>query len=87
MSQSVDHDTLGQLIAARLSRKETIVAEIVDATLEEIYQALKRGECVSLKNFGTFYVSAERESWVFKFNPSRRRCALFGWSSTYKGNS
>ena len=87
MSQRIDRDTLVQLIAARLSRKETIVAEIVDATLEEIYQALKRGECVSLKNFGTFYVRTERESWVFKFNPSQRLRALFGWSSTYKGNS
>jgi DNA-binding protein HU-beta len=86
MSKRVDRDALVQLIAARLSKQEAVVAEIVDATLEEIYQALKRGECVSLKNFGTFYVRPERESWVFKFNPSQRLRALFGWSSTYKGD-
>ncbi len=86
MSKRVDRDDLVQLIAVHLSKKETLVAEIVDATLEEIYQALKRGECVSLKNFGTFYVRPERESWVFKFNPSQRLRALFSWSSTYKGD-
>ena len=86
MSQRVDRDALVQLIAAHLSKQEAVVAEIVDATLEEIYEALKRGECVSLKNFGTFYVRPERESWVFKFNPSQRLRALFGWSSTYKGD-
>jgi len=58
----------------------------VDAVLEEIYEALKRGECVSLKNFGTFYVRPERESWVFKFNPAQRLRKLFGWSSTYSGD-
>jgi DNA-binding protein HU-beta len=53
--------------------------------LEEIYQALKQGESVSLRDFGTFYVRPERESWVFKFNPSQKLRKLFGWSSTYKG--
>jgi DNA-binding protein HU-beta len=60
--------------------------EAVDAVLEEIYEALKRGECVSLKNFGTFYVRPERECWVFKFNPAQRLRKLFGWSSTYTGD-
>jgi len=61
------------------------VEEIVDATLEEIYEALKQGECVSLRNFGTFYVRPERKSWVFRFNPSQRLRKFFGWSSTHKG--
>jgi DNA-binding protein HU-beta len=46
---------------------------------------LKGGEGVSLRGFGSFYVRAERDSWVFKFNPSQRLRALFGWSSTYRG--
>jgi DNA-binding protein HU-beta len=61
------------------------VAEIVDGFLEEIYAALKGGDSVSLRGFGSFYVRAERDSWVFKFNPSQRLRALFGWSSTYRG--
>lgn len=61
------------------------VAAVVDAFLEEVYEALKRGESVSLRNFGSFYVRPEQESWVFRFNPSQRLRALFGWSSTYRG--
>jgi DNA-binding protein HU-beta len=30
-------------------------------------------------------VRHERDSWVFKFNPCQKWRALFGWSSTYKG--
>jgi DNA-binding protein HU-beta len=53
--------------------------------LEEIYEALKRGESVSLHSFGTFYIDVRRSGTVFKFNPAQRLRALFGWSSTYKG--
>ena len=78
MSERIDRDELVRLVSERVSKNEAEVAEIVDATLNEIYQALKRGSCVSLKNFGTFYVRPERDSWVFKFNPSQRLRALFG---------
>jgi DNA-binding protein HU-beta len=61
------------------------VGEVVDATLAEIYEALKRGQSVSLRDFGSFYVRPERDRWVFKFNPSQRLRKLFGWSSTYRG--
>ncbi len=57
----------------------------MDTTLEEICQALKASECVSLRTFGSLYVLAECESWVFTFNSSQRLRALFGWSSTYTG--
>ncbi|HXV44348.1 MAG TPA: HU family DNA-binding protein [Anaerolineae bacterium] len=72
-------------VSTRTDQDTTIVERVVEATLEEIYEALKRGESVSLRNFGTFYVRPERETWVFKFNPSQRLRKLFGWSSTYKG--
>lgn len=55
------------------------------AFLDEIYQAIKRDQGVTLKGFGGFFVRPERESWVFKFNPCQKWRALFGWSSTYKG--
>ena len=81
----VDKKELIRRISKRIPKDTGTVEEIVDATLEEIYEALKQGECVSLRNFGTFYVRPERDSWVFKFNPSQRLRKLFGWSSTYKG--
>jgi DNA-binding protein HU-beta len=59
-----------------------VVERIVDVFLAEIYEALQRGESVSLRDFGSFYVRPERTSWVFKFNPSQRLRKLFGWSST-----
>jgi len=85
MSDRIERDELIERVCKRTGNSVKTVEKIVDATLEEIYEALKQRERVSLKNFGTFYVRSERESWVFKFNPSQRLRKLFGWSSTYKG--
>ena len=85
MSDRIDRSALITLVTDRVGRDRDMVEEIVEATLQEIYEALKRGECVSLRDLGTFYVRPERDSWCFKFNPSQRLRKLFGWSSTYKG--
>ena len=85
MATRIDKKELVNRVAQRLAGVEPSAEQMVEATLEEIYEALKRGECVSLRHFGTFYIRHERKSWVFKFNPSQRLRALFGWSSTYKG--
>jgi DNA-binding protein HU-beta len=85
MSDRIDKKALITLVTEHVGNDTDTVEEIIEATLETIYEALKRGRCVSLRNFGTFYVRPERRSWVFKFNPSQRLRKLFGWSSTYKG--
>jgi DNA-binding protein HU-beta len=85
MRDRVEKRDLVRLVSQRIPWDENTIEEILDATLEEVYQALKRGESVSLRNFGSFYVRPERESWVFKFNPSQRLRKLFGWTSTYRG--
>ena len=85
MADRVEKPELVRLAAQRTGRDAATVAAIVDAFLEEVYEALKRGESVSLRDFGSFYVRPERERWVFRFNPSQRLRALFGWSSTYRG--
>ena len=85
MSERISKETLIDRVAQRVSVDKDLASELVDATLEEIYEALKQGECVSLRNFGSFYVRPERNAWVFKFNPSQRLRKLFGWSSSYKG--
>lgn len=41
-------------VSERLSRDPETITEIVDAFLDEIYEAFKRGECVSLRGFGSF---------------------------------
>lgn len=85
MKGRVEKKELVSLVARRVNRDVEMVGEIVDATLAEIYEALKRAESVSLRDFGSFYVRPERKSWVFKFNPAQRLRKLFGWSSTYRG--
>lgn len=85
MSERIEKKDLVRRVAMRINRDEASVGDIVEGTLEEIYEALKRGESVSLRDFGSFYVRPERESWIFKFNPSQRLRKLFGWSSTYRG--
>ncbi len=86
INQRMDREALTQRVAERTGLSMRTTEKAVDAVLEEIYAALKRGECVSLKNFGTFYVRPESDSWVFKFNPAQRLRKVFGWSSTYKGD-
>jgi DNA-binding protein HU-beta len=85
MTGRIEKAALVSLVSQRMSQDPQVVDEIVDAFLDEIYQALKRGDSVSLRGFGSFYVRPEDESWVFRFNPSQRLRALFGWSSTYRG--
>src|SRR5438067_13259764 len=85
MSRRVEKPELVDLVSQRLKQDTELVDAIVDIFFDEIYQALKRGDSVSLRGFGSFYVRPHRDSWVFKFNPSQRLRALFGWSSTYRG--
>ncbi len=85
MRERIDKKELVSLVSQRVNRKVGLVGAIVDAFLDEIYEVLKRGESVSLRDFGSFYVRPERANWVFKFNPSQRLRKLFGWSSTYRG--
>ena len=78
----LDRDSLVEHVVERTGNSSKTVEKIVEAALEEIYASLKRGESVSLRNFGTFYVRPGPSTWVFRFNPSQRLRKLFGWSST-----
>jgi DNA-binding protein HU-beta len=85
MEGHIDRQGLVRRVADRTGQQAALVEEILEATLEETYAALKRGESVSLRSFGTFYVRPRAAQWVFRFNPSQRLRKLFGWSSTYRG--
>ncbi len=82
---SISKKDLVKRVSQRVDRDHKLVEEIMDITLDEIYQSLKQGESVNLRNFGTFYIKAHRDYTAFKFNPSQKLRKLFGWSSTYKG--
>ena len=51
---SVDKKELVRRVSQRLSKQTLAVEEIIDATLEEIYEFLKLGDSVSLRNEGHF---------------------------------
>lgn len=82
---SISKKELIKRVSQRVNHHSQDVEEVINATLDEIYQSLKQGESVSLRDFGTFYIQVKREASVFKFNPSQKLRKIFGWSSTYKG--
>jgi DNA-binding protein HU-beta len=85
MSDRIEKSDVIKRVAQQTGQPEERVTEIIDATFEQIYEAFKREERVSIRNFGTFYLDVRRSGTVFKFNPAQRLRALFGWSSSYKG--
>ena len=86
MDGKINKKELVKRVATRLSQDPKETDKLVDAVFEEIYEALKNGESVTIRNFGNFYISERRSGTVFKFNPSQKLKALFGWSSSYKGD-
>ena len=78
MSNSINKDELIKRVAAKTGQDKNTVTEIVDTTFEEIYQAFKREEKVTIRNFGTFYIDVRRSGTVFKFNPASgcERCLV-----------
>ena len=86
MSNRINKKEFVKRLAKRMGQSEQQAEENLDAVLDELYDAFKRDEGVTFTNFGSFYLDQRRSGTVFKFNPSQRLRALFGWSSTYKGD-
>jgi DNA-binding protein HU-beta len=85
VSDRIEKDELARRLAARMQTDTTTASAWIDGFVETLYESFKAGESVALRGFGSFYVRPERNSWVFRFNPGQRLRALFGWSSSYKG--
>jgi len=85
MIDRIEKDELARRLAARMQTDTATATVWIDGVLETLYESFKAGESVTLRGFGSFYVRPERTSWVFRFNPGQRLRALFGWSSSYKG--
>ena len=77
---------IARRVAERMGTDEPTATTWLDAVTDTLYEAFKAEESVTLPGFGSFYVRSERSSWVFKFSPAQKLRALFGWSSTYKGD-
>jgi DNA-binding protein HU-beta len=85
MTKRISKDEFVRRLATRMSVAPDVAERWMDGVIETIYDSLKAGESITLNGLGGFYVRRERDSWVFKFNPAQRLRALFGWSSSYKG--
>ena len=85
MTRRIQKREVTRRLAARMNTDEETAARWIDATIDTLYEAFAAGESVTLEGLGGFYVRPERESWVFRFNPGQKLRALFGWSSTYRG--
>lgn len=85
MADKINKKELIERIANNTEKDIADVELIVDATFDEIYQSLKKGETVTIRNFGKFYIHERSSGTVFKFDPAQKLRAIFGWASTYKG--
>jgi hypothetical protein len=86
MTDRIKKEELAHRLASRMNTDEATAKAWIDGLIETLYDSFKAGESVTLPGFGGFYVRPEETSWVFKFNPGQRLRALFGWSSTYRGD-
>jgi DNA-binding protein HU-beta len=85
MPERVGKADLVERAAQQTGRDTTAVTAVVDATFAEIAAALADDAPVTIRALDTFYVRVERDRSVFRFNPSQRLRAAFGWSSSYRG--
>jgi DNA-binding protein HU-beta len=78
MPDRIEKKEFVRRVAARMGTDETLAAAWADATFQS-----RHG--LTLPGFGGFYLERRGDRFAFKFNPSQRLRALFGWSSTYRG--
>ena len=82
----INEKELVRRISKTLEQSEEKSQEMLDIVFNEIYRSLKRGDSVTLRNVGKFYVKPTRDTWVFKFSPSQKWKKMLGWASSYKGD-
>jgi nucleoid DNA-binding protein len=86
MASLIKKRELVNLIANRMKTDSKTAEMWLDAVLDTMYDVFRKGQGITLTGFGGFYLERKRDGCAFKFNPGQRLRALFGWSSTYKGN-
>lgn len=85
MKDRIQKREVAHRLAQHMQTDEKTAEVWLEGFVDVLYEAFKEGQSVTLPGLGGFYVSPRRNTWVFKFNPAQRLRALFGWSSTYKG--
>jgi DNA-binding protein HU-beta len=87
MSENVKKKEFVALLANKMKISDKITEMWIDAFTDTLYECFKQQRGVVITNLGTFYLRiTSRGDSIFKFLPSQKLRALFGYSSTYKGN-
>lgn len=85
MVENLNKNELAERVAKRLNLDAKLVDSVADCMWDEIYNSIRQGRSVMIKDAGTFYVKRTSSTWVFKFSPSQKWRMMLGWASTYKG--
>jgi nucleoid DNA-binding protein len=85
MPDRIEKKEFVRRVAERMGADEALAAAWVDGILDEMYATFESRHGLTLPGFGGFYLERRGDRFAFKFNPSQRLRALFGWSSTYRG--
>lgn len=76
-----------RLLAHKMNVSDKMAEKWIDAFTDTLYECFEQQHGVVITNLGTFYLRiTSRGDSIFKFLPSQKMKALFGYSSTYKGN-
>lgn len=82
--ERLDIKELNARVVEKSGLKISTVEKVSHCLFEEMINAFTECRPVNIKDFGTFFIRATVPTATFKFNPSQRLRALFGWSSSYK---
>lgn len=85
MAERMDKKEFVKLIAKRMKTDEVTAELWLNTIIDAIYDVFKMGKGLTLTGLGGFYLDRRQDGCAFKFNPSQKLRALFGWSSTYSG--
>lgn len=87
MPENIKKKEFVSLLAQKMKVSEHTAERWVDAFTDTLYECFVRQRGMVITNLGTFYLRiTSRGDSIFKFLPSQKLKALFGYSSTYKGD-
>lgn len=87
MPENIKKKEFVKLLARNMNVDEKTAEMWVDGLTDTLYECFKQQRGVVITNLGTFYLRiTSRGDSIFKFLPSQKLRALFGYSSTYRGD-
>lgn len=84
MPDNIKKKEFVSLLAQKMKVSDKTAEKWIDAFSDTLYECFARQRGVVITNLGTFYLRiTSRGDSIFKFLPSQKLKALFGYSSTY----